>query len=137
MRELERTSLRLKDLSEQPATSHIVLFGSETRTAVAINYWEVSDGVFCGYLKNYGDRIIAFPSTVPWMVYARDVTVEQSREQYLRGMHADSEAVAALAKELDPSGDHQPRIVVLGAGMDPSGTGGGADDERPMPMMYL
>lgn len=143
MKGLERTTLRPKDISEQPDSKFVMIVGGESAAAIAVDDWRILNGEVIGYSGKFNvkddDRIVAYPADAAWLILRRDYVETQTREQYLRGVHEDAEAAEALSKELDPRGERSeprgrmPIIMLSGDGED----GPAPADNRPMPMQYL
>jgi hypothetical protein len=108
--QLERTVVYVKDLSEQPPSSHVLIFdGGGATHYVSVDRWEILDRQVVGYYER--EEVVAFPRGTPWNVFRRDLLDTPSKEQHMRRLVSDDNAMKALRKELgaEESNGDQPR----------------------------
>lgn len=114
---LDRTSVSMKDLKEQPDSRYVAIVGGVEGGAIAIDAYEIQDGIFQGYIftdtpdettkligRYHCLRVISFPSNGGFIVIRRDRAELQTNEQVLRRVHADQDRVKVLEAELHPTG---------------------------------
>lgn len=106
-----------------------MIIGGESAAAIAVDWWVTSDVLVQGFLGDEEDDpspVVAFPADAAWLILRRDCVESQTREQYLRSVHEDTEATRALSKELDPEGLAQERsfqpMIVMARGQEPEFT---------------
>lgn len=140
---LARTVLQMLDLSEQPPTPYVFFPPAEHRAPIAIDTWEVDDGMVYGKQRMEGilTAVVSMPADKGWVVYHRSLLREMTTEDSIREAAARATAAMELERELAPGGAEDGdlpagRVIVFPNGPRALGTGE-ADDVRPNPGQYI
>lgn len=111
MSKQDKTIITPVDLSQQPATSHVVIIPDMRRTEVGVDYWEILNGMFVGSVKYLREDqalepVVSFTNQSPWAVFHRSLIKSISMEEAMDKASPETKGMAAmLAKLMDGQGD--------------------------------